>query len=421
MGRLLNSLARLLAGPAAPPAQPVTPQTEPPAAETPPAKFPLDLIRDLIDAERYVEALAEYRRLPYERRRPALLAQLQAKWRDHAHALAREAAETDHDYAAAVTLIEKLPEALRDVAALADYHARRDRLAQLRAVIDGDVDNHRHTLGLRTRVGEYRRLNPDDPAINELHQMLGDVPNEIVNSLGMRLVLVPRGTFWMGDRGSQSQVEVPGDFYESVFPVTQGQWQAVMGSNPSIFSLTGGGSDDVKGISDADLMQFPAEMVSWEDVQEFLKRLNAREKGSGLLYRLPTEAEWEYCCRGGATSQAECAFDYYLSQPTNDLSSEQANFNGNYPAGNAPKGKKLGRTSKVGSYPPNRLGLYDMQGNVFEWCDDPFVAGSSARVVRGGCWRAGASLCRASVRSSREPSVRRSDVGFRLAAVPSGE
>jgi formylglycine-generating enzyme required for sulfatase activity len=224
----------------------------------------------------------------------------------------------------------------------------------------------------------------------------------------------------MGDRGSQTQAEVPRDFYLGAYPVTQGQWQAVMGSNPSWFSWGGGGAGEVISFSDADLKQFPVERVSWDDVQEFLKRLNAREKDSGLLYRLPTEAKWEYSCRARASSQAECAFDYYLSQPSNDLSSKQANFDGTHPAGDAPKGKFLKRTSRVGSYKPNRLGIYDMHGNVMEWCEGHFEAGGSARVIRGGSWFNDAGRCRASSRISDEPSYLNL-VGFRLAAVPSGE
>ncbi|HKI36981.1 MAG TPA: SUMF1/EgtB/PvdO family nonheme iron enzyme [Gemmataceae bacterium] len=123
-----------------------------------------------------------------------------------------------------------------------------------------------------------------------------------------------------------------------------------------------------------------------------------------------------------ATSQKDCAFDFYFSQPTNDLSSEQANFNGQNPGGNAPKGKYLERTTKVGSYKPNRLGIYDMHGNVWEWCEDHFEAGGSARVIRGGGWIIdGGSSCRASDRFWLEPSRRYSYVSFRLAAVPSEE
>jgi formylglycine-generating enzyme required for sulfatase activity len=224
----------------------------------------------------------------------------------------------------------------------------------------------------------------------------------------------------MGNPGSQTQVQIPRDFYMGVFPVTQGQWQAVMGSNPSWFSRGAEGADKVKGLSDADLKLFPVEMVSWEDAQQFIKRLNASEKNSGFLYRLPTEAEWEYSCRGGATSQSECDFDFYFAQPTNDLSSELANFDGREPDGSAPKSKFLGRTSKVGSYEPNRLGLYDMHGNVCQWCEDLWEAGGSARVFRGGGWNEDSVDCRASAEGCGQPSVWSYAVGLRLAAVPSG-
>jgi formylglycine-generating enzyme required for sulfatase activity len=203
-----------------------------------------------------------------------------------------------------------------------------------------------------------------------------------------------------------------------------------MGSNPSCFSRNGSGAAKVKGFSDVDLKQFPVEQVSWDDVQQFLQKLNAREKGSGFLYRLPTEAEWEYACRGGATSQADCAFDFYFSEPIIDLSSDQDNFNGRYPGGNASKGKYLERTTTVGSYKPNRLGMYDMHGNVWEWCED-HNAGDLGRLVRGGGWAVYGSDCRASIRETLDacdcawfipPSYRDGGfLGFRLPAVPSGQ
>jgi uncharacterized protein (TIGR02996 family) len=240
------------------------------------------------------------------------------------------------------------------------------------------------------------------------------------NALGVQLVLVPRGTFWMGDRGRQRRVEIPHDFYLGAFPVTQEQWQTVMGNNPSWFSRGGEGADKVQGISDADLKQFPVECVSWDDVQDFLERLNAREQGRGFLYRLPTEAEWEFACRGGAITQEECAFDFYFAQPGNDLSYEQANFHDSDSVGAAPRGIYPGRTSKVGSYAPNRLGLYDMHGNVWEWCEDRWGARGSALVFRGGCWFDRGPDCRASVRNAGAPLLQEHCLGFRLAAVPSG-
>jgi formylglycine-generating enzyme required for sulfatase activity len=132
---------------------------------------------------------------------------------------------------------------------------------------------------------------------------------------------------------------------------------------------------------------------------------------------LPAEEEWEYACRGGASSKEECSCDFYLDQPTNDLSSTQANFNGNCPAGRGAKGPYLQRTTKVGSYPPNRLGIHDLHGNVWEWTDS--VQGS-ARVLRGGRWDSLGSYCRAADRYWHSPSYRCGNLGFRLALSPSG-
>jgi len=119
--------------------------------------------------------------------------------------------------------------------------------------------------------------------------------------LGMKFVPLAKGTFymgWNGEKGSTKKTEINEDFEIAIHTVTQGQWQEVMGNNPSWFSRDGGGKGEVKDIKDEDLKQFPVEQVSWEDAQEFIKKLNEKEKGRGYLYRLPSEAEWEYACRG---------------------------------------------------------------------------------------------------------------------------
>lgn len=243
----------------------------------------------------------------------------------------------------------------------------------------------------------------------------GDVST---NSLGMKFAFVPRGRFWMGGGDGtpgEKEVTIAHDFFLGVYEVTQKEWQDFMGSNPSDFSRNGLRKDRVKDIADADLAQFPVESVSWNDAQEFCKKLNGREKSSAWVYRLPTEAEWEYACRGGPSSKEECSFAFYFDKPTNDLSSTQANFDGNLPQGNAGNGPYLNRTTRVGSYKPNRLGLYDMHANVWEWCDDRLDPQGPARMVRGGGWRQGGTLCHSAFRDGREPTDRADNLGLRVA------
>ncbi len=243
------------------------------------------------------------------------------------------------------------------------------------------------------------------------------------NSLKMKFVGVPAGSFWMGGGGRRlgdRQVPIPHDFHIGMYPVTQAAWHAVMGNNPSHFARKGDGRDKVKGVSNEELRQFPVETVSWDDVQKFIENLNAREKNSGLMYRLPTEAEWEYSCRGGAASKEACSYHFYLDQPTNTLSSTVANFDGRYPDGGAGTGPYLERTTRVGSYKSNALGIHDMHGNVWEWCNDLWEGGPG-RVGRGGTWKSNGQSCRSAHRFKFAPPHRRDDLGFRLALVPSGD
>ncbi len=236
--------------------------------------------------------------------------------------------------------------------------------------------------------------------------------------LGMKFVPLPKATFymgWNGVKGSAKKTEIKEDFEIAIHTVTQGQWQEVMGNNPSWFSRDGKEKDKVKDIKDEDLKHFPVETVSWNDAQEFIKKLNEKEKGKGYQYRLPSEAEWEYACRGGATSEEECSYHFYFAKPTNDLSSKEANFR---PFGKADRGPFLGRTTKVGSYAPNKVGLYDMHGNLWQYCEDLYEEGASLRVNRGGCWQGDAGDCRAAIRGRVIPGNRYGILGFRLVRVP---
>ncbi len=242
------------------------------------------------------------------------------------------------------------------------------------------------------------------------------LPPTFKNSLGMEFVIVPKGKSWLGGGGGlpgDKEVVIAQDFYLGKYEVTQEEWQKVTGVNPSTFSRTGAGKDAVKGIPDEELKRFPVENVSWDTAQAFIERVNKQVKEAGWVYRLPKEAEWEYACRCGPGDKLDSAFDFYFDKPTNQLLPEQANFE---------HGKGLKRACKVGSYKPNKLGLYDMHGNVAEWCDDAekAAAGGSSRVLRGGGWSHGAGGCTASARGRLEPGGRSNVLGFRVLAVPSG-
>jgi formylglycine-generating enzyme required for sulfatase activity len=250
-----------------------------------------------------------------------------------------------------------------------------------------------------------------------------DAVRERADDVLMTFVRLPKGTFymgWNGEPGSAKKTEIKEDFEIAVHDVTQGQWEAIMGvgSNPSYFSRKGGGRGSVLDISDEELKLFPVERVSWNDAQEFLKKLNEKVAGRGYWYRLPSEAEWEYACRGGATSLEECSFHFYFDKPTNDLSSHQANFYGDTPFGKGEKGPNLQRPTRVGAYPSNKLGLCDMHGNVAQWCENLYDPKGSVEVHRGGGWGYVGARCRAVDRYVSMLTDRSVGLGFRLVRVP---
>jgi formylglycine-generating enzyme required for sulfatase activity/tRNA A-37 threonylcarbamoyl transferase component Bud32 len=235
----------------------------------------------------------------------------------------------------------------------------------------------------------------------------------------MTFVHLPKATTylgWNGTPGSAKKTEIREDFEIAVHAVTQGQWTELMGTNPSSFSRLGASRNLVNGMTDEELKLFPVENVSWDDCQAYLKKLNEKERGKGWVYRLPTEVEWEYACRNGATSQEECSYHFYIERPTNDISSKQANFNGKRPSGQGEDGPYLGRPTRVGAYPANKLGLCDMHGNVEQWTST--AHGTPDRVYRGCGWYYLAQNCRAAYRSWNAPSHRIFTLGFRLVRVP---
>jgi len=259
--------------------------------------------------------------------------------------------------------------------------------------------------------------------------------NEFTNSIDVKLVRIPRGKFWMGavlnESGAQPnefprhQVTITKDFYLGVYEVTQKQYQKVTGKNPSAFSKTGAMANLVANMDTSD---FPVENVSWDDAQEFCKKLNAltAEKGAGRTYRLPTEAEWEYACRGGADVREPFTFE----RPSKSASSKQANFNGTLPFGGGEQGPQLLRTCKVGSFKANPFGLYDMHGNVVEWCQDWFGEATyrdkdrsdptgpttgQYRLLKGGTYNYDAQFCRSAYRNYTSPNSRDASFGFRVA------
>jgi serine/threonine protein kinase len=237
------------------------------------------------------------------------------------------------------------------------------------------------------------------------------LPPEYVNKLGMEFVRVPLGKAWLGGIGggpAREEVELPDDFYLARYELTQGEWVQLMKVNPSHFARTGAGREAVKDIREVDLQRFPVESVSWADAQRFLQKLNERDQQPGWVYRLPTVVEWEYACRGGPmVDRSEGAFDFYFDRPMKRL-----------PPGSANCDNTLGRTAKVGTYPPNRLGLYDMHGNVWEWCNDTGAAPyGKGWLLCGGAWDNEAWQCRAASRHVYGPGFTRTR-GLRIARVP---
>lgn len=251
----------------------------------------------------------------------------------------------------------------------------------------------------------------------------------LTNSVGMEMTLLPAGVFWMGsppgepgrhpDEHPRHRVRLSQPFLISNTPVTQQQWMQVMRYNPSSFREGGHGADRVRGM---DTQPFPVERVSWFDAEAFCQALSTlpQEAEAGRIYRLPTEAEWEYACRAGTSTM------FHFGK---DLSSDRANLDGTNPEGAAAVGIYLGRTCPVRQYPSNAFNLHDMHGQVWEWCADWFTEDyyehspevdpvgpeeSTRRALRGGGWYFGARTARSAYRYRYEPEARHHDFGLRV-------
>ncbi len=236
----------------------------------------------------------------------------------------------------------------------------------------------------------------------------------ITNNFFMEFVYIPPNSFIMGSASNephrssdekQHKVTLSEGFYMQTTEVTQGQWKSIMQRNPS-FEKNG--------------MQCPVEHVSWNDVQQFIEKLNALDPS--FNYRLPTEAEWEHACRAGSDS----VFNTGLC-----LAANLANYDGNYVTYGCGRGRYVGTTTPVKSYPPNAFGLYGMHGNVWEYCQDRYGSYPSKpvadpdgpirgekRVVRGGSWNDPPRYCRSACRGKTHADGSNNLTGFRLVLIP---
>ena len=301
-------------------------------------------------------------------------------------------------------------------------------IAAALVVLDGMAASN---LALNADCALSAQLEKSSPPIPFAGRKAGEIRDD--NGLKTKLVWCPPGSFRMGspqdepdrdDDEDQVDVTLKSGVWLGQCEVTQAEWQAVMGTTirdqaakSGAISFYGEGPND------------PMYYVSHDEAREFCRKLSDRERAAGRLpagceYRLPTEAEWEYGCRAGATTAT--AFGAKLS-------SRQANFDGDFPYNGAEKGPDLSKTQEVGRYSANPWNLRDMHGNVWEWCldvykqklpggIDPSVsdAGSVAdRVHRGGGWNDLGKKCRSAYRSRSTSVYRLNDLGFRLALGPS--
>jgi formylglycine-generating enzyme required for sulfatase activity len=291
---------------------------------------------------------------------------------------------------------------LRALSSIGDAKGEQKRVLTERVL--GDIRQHKVNFQLTKENEDLLRVEgATDEFIEILRQNSlvapGQAPaGEITNSIGMEFVRIPVGRFMMGspksekdrrDDETQHRVTISEDFYMGKYEVTQAQWESIMGDNPSYFK---------------NCPQCPVERVSWDDTQEFIKKLNSKNDGK---YRLPTEAEWEYSARAGTSGAYAGILD---SMAWHSLNSDK-------------------KTRFVGTKRANDWGLYDMHGNVWEfvqdWYEEDYYKKSlvidpagpesgTLRIGRGGGWFDPLKDLRAAIRFKCPPTYRSSTLGFRL-------
>lgn len=266
-----------------------------------------------------------------------------------------------------------------------------------------------HGHSMKTIEFETPTLNEKGEIIAYARHSATQFSEDLDNGIRLDMLVIPAGIFQMGSHPHQRQVDegpthlaTIKSFMMSKFLVTQGQWKAVMGKlSPCRFK-----GDDL-----------PVERISWEDAQKFCQRLSKR---TGQNYRLPSETQWEYACRAGTNSP----FSFGET-----LTTEVANYNGEHTFRDEPRGVYWHSTNEGGKFPPNAFGLYDMHGNLWEWCTDNWLDDYSSaprdessyqkhdnlyRVARGGSWHESPKLCRSAARLRVLQTEAEEFMGFRV-------
>jgi formylglycine-generating enzyme required for sulfatase activity len=363
---------------------------------------------------------------------------------EEAHAEAHRLAEEQHDFAAAVTALERVPSRLRDAELHAELCDKRDRVARLDAEVRQALRD-KQTAGLRRKVTELLGLQPER---SDLRDLLARLPKTTLqagkvftNFLGMKFAWCPPGSFLMGSPPEEEgrsedeeldRVTLRKGLFLGTGPVTRGQFArfAAESGYTTEAERDGGAmcwvgaqwqkdprrSWRTPGFEQTD--DHPVVCVSFHDALAMCRWLKEQDS-SGHDYRLPTEEEWEYACRAGAATP----FSFGAT-----ITTDQANYDGNGTYGWGRQGTFRRQTTPVGSFSANTWGLFDMHGNVWEWCDSiyslrpstrPTGAGSAARVLRGGSWYSLPEWCRCANRNGSAPSSRGDDFGFRICFHPS--